>query len=269
MSNDHGRLLSMTTDYLFFYLIKVRLHSPSVVVRWCPESEEFPNKFHCQFVLCKCTIIFLPPANEVIFSEALAILFTGEGGGSLWCHLLSGCLFPCSFQGVSGPMFLPAGSLSGRPPQTEDPPYGKKRMMRILLEGFLFQTIFGGRESLLWGHWYPCFELLVTSLGFKARVGSLIYTWWRCTWCMFHGIYLWCDTCWILDRNHDSGLLFPTRVSTEVRMPDSNGRPPADSNALSTWFLLLPPRRSRHGMLIPLTEIHALSSLELTHFHFY
>ena len=33
-------------------------------------------------------------------------------------------------------------------------------------------------------HWYPCFGLLVTSpLGFKARVGSLIRTWRRGTWC--------------------------------------------------------------------------------------
>ena len=28
----------------------------------------------------------------------------------------------------------------------------------------------------LWGHWYPCFGLLVTSpLGFKARVGSALF----------------------------------------------------------------------------------------------
>ena len=33
---------------------------------------------------------------------------------------------------------------------------------------------------LLWGHWYPCFGLLVTSpLGSKVRVGSLIHTWQR------------------------------------------------------------------------------------------
>ena len=33
---------------------------------------------------------------------------------------------------------------------------------------------FGGHMSFLWGHWYPCFGLLVTSaLGFKARVDSL------------------------------------------------------------------------------------------------
>ena len=31
---------------------------------------------------------------------------------------------------------------------------------------------------VLCGHWYPCFEFLVTSpLGFKARVGSFICAW--------------------------------------------------------------------------------------------
>ena len=37
-----------------------------------------------------------------------------------------------------------------------------------------FKIIFGGHKFFWWGHWYPYFELLVTSpLGFKARVGSL------------------------------------------------------------------------------------------------
>ena len=37
----------------------------------------------------------------------------GEGV-SVWCHFLSGCLVPCSFEGVSvsGSMLLPRGSLS-------------------------------------------------------------------------------------------------------------------------------------------------------------
>ena len=47
------------------------------------------------------------------------------------------------------------------------------RYHRIVL---LFLKIF----VLLWGHWYPCFGFLVMSpLGFKVRVGSLIHTWWR------------------------------------------------------------------------------------------
>ena len=41
---------------------------------------------------------------------------------------------------------------------------------------------FGGYKSFLWGHSCPCFWLLVISLlGFKARVDSLIRTWQRCT----------------------------------------------------------------------------------------
>ena len=39
-----------------------------------------------------------------------------------------------------------------------------------------FKNFFGGHESLLWGHWYPYFGLLVMSpLGFKARVGSALF----------------------------------------------------------------------------------------------
>ena len=57
------------------------------------------------------------------------------------------------------------------------------------ISGFLFCFY-------LWGHWYPCFELLVMSpLGFKARVGSLFCTWWKHLCYMFPEIYLWCNTC--------------------------------------------------------------------------
>ena len=49
----------------------------------------------------------------------------------------------------------------------------------------------------------PFFRLLVMSvLGFKARQGSLICTWQRCTCYTFRGIYLWCNTCWPLDGQH-------------------------------------------------------------------
>ena len=40
----------------------------------------------------------------------------------------------------------------------------------------IFFFFFGGHESFLWGHWYPCFGFLVMSpLGFKARVGSALF----------------------------------------------------------------------------------------------
>ena len=42
---------------------------------------------------------------------------------------------------------------------------------------FVYSLIFGGDKSILSGHWYPFFRLLVTSsLGFRARVGNLIRT---------------------------------------------------------------------------------------------
>ena len=64
---------------------------------------------------------------------------------------------------------------------------------------------FGGHESFLWGHWYPCFGLLVTSpLGFKVRVSSLICPWQRHMCYTFPEIHLWCDTCWPLGSQHGS-----------------------------------------------------------------
>ena len=60
-------------------------------------------------------------------------------------------------------------------------------------------------KCFLWGHWYPCFGLLVMSpLGFKVRVGSLIYTWWRHTCYTFTEIHLWCNTCGPLSSQHGS-----------------------------------------------------------------
>ena len=45
----------------------------------------------------------------------------------------------------------------------------------------IFLKYFWWTRVHFWGHWYPCFGLLVMSaLGIKARVGSLIRTWQRC-----------------------------------------------------------------------------------------
>ena len=41
---------------------------------------------------------------------------------------------------------------------------------------FFFFLNFCWTHAHLWGHWYPCFGLLVTSpMGFKARVGSALF----------------------------------------------------------------------------------------------
>ena len=65
-------------------------------------------------------------------------------------------------------------------------------------------------HALLWHHWYPCFEFLVTSpLGFKPRVGSLTCTLQSYTWYMFPEIHLWCNTCWPLDGQHGGWSLSP------------------------------------------------------------
>ena len=42
---------------------------------------------------------------------------------------------------------------------------------------YLFKKSFWRTHIFVWGHWYPCFGFLVTSpLGFKARVGSSLIT---------------------------------------------------------------------------------------------
>ena len=58
---------------------------------------------------------------------------------------------------------------------------------RVLL---FFFKIFGGHKSFLWGHWYHCLRLLVTSpLGFKARVAASFLAWQRHTGYMFLETY--------------------------------------------------------------------------------
>ena len=62
------------------------------------------------------------------------------------------------------------------------------------------------KKNFGWGHWYPCFGLLVMSfLVFKARVDSLIRTWHRHTCYTFPRIHLWCKTCWLLSGQHGIG----------------------------------------------------------------
>ena len=62
----------------------------------------------------------------------------------------------------------------------------KKKKNRKTEKNLLFKIFWRTYKSFLWAHWYPFFGLLVTSLlGFKARMGSHIRTWWRCTYCRF------------------------------------------------------------------------------------
>ena len=81
----------------------------------------------------------------------------------------------------------------------------------------------------------PVFGLLVMSpLGFKARVGSLICTWQRCICYTFPEIHLWCDTFQPLGNQHGSQAdLFHIPVTRHWW--GSNRRPIAKQvNALPT-----------------------------------
>ena len=56
----------------------------------------------------------------------------------------------------------------------------------------VFFLIFGAHRSFSWGHWYPCFELLVMSvLCFKVRVDPFCMLSCLCD----PQIHLWSDTC--------------------------------------------------------------------------
>ena len=91
----------------------------------------------------------------------------------------------------------------------------------------IYFIFLGGHKSFLWDHWYHYFGLLMTSLGFKARTGSLILFWWRCTWhTMFPGIQIWLDTFASVFGQHNSQLPSPHACFSRDRLPDSNQRLP-------------------------------------------
>ena len=103
----------------------------------------------------------------------------------------------------------------------------------IMLE--FFNLIFGGHESFLWDHWYPCFGLLVMSpLGFKARVSSLICAWQRDMSYTFPEIHLWCDTFACVYGQYSGWLFSPHACFSRGKLPDSNGRPAKQSDMLTT-----------------------------------
>ena len=115
-------------------------------------------------------------------------------------------------------------------------------------------------ESFLWGYWYPSFGLLVMSpLGFKARVGSFIHTWQRCMCYVCPEIHLCCDTCQPLGSQHGSRAdLF--------HVPDSRhcwslklGPIMPQTNALPTELCWLGLTSNLHGTVIKMTQ-HILDS---------
>ena len=104
------------------------------VAQKCPAyfiSDLFVDQLFC--TVKKPTTSSLPPANEVwgkvMFLHLSVILFTG--GGSRWVYLGGGEGGLC-----------PGGSLSGEGLCQEDPPYGKERAVRILLECILVILMF-------------------------------------------------------------------------------------------------------------------------------
>ena len=98
----------------------------------------------------------------------------------------------------------------------------------------------------MWGQRYPCFGLLVTStLGYKAKMGNLICSWWRYTRYPFPEIHLCCNTCWPFGGQHGSrAFLFHVSVSRRsVRQTfsfskfQSNTKVPTLPTLCITWKL--------------------------------
>ena len=81
-----------------------------------------------------------------------------------------------------------------------------------MTQRFLFFN-FSKAKVLFVGPLIPLFSIM-SSLGFKTRVGSFICTWWRHTCYMFLEIHLWCDTCQPLRGQYGSQAdLFQVPVS--------------------------------------------------------
>ena len=111
---------------------------------------------------------------------------------------------------------------------------------------FFFLINFCWTHVHLWGHWYPCFGLLVTSpLGFKARVGSALFE--LCGGVRDIDLRSLRFTSGathlpVYNASIAASRLPHMRISAEVGCRDLNRRPPArQSDALPTR-----PRRLAH-----------------------
>ena len=98
----------------------------------------------------------------------------------------------------------------------------------MIFETFSFKKN-GGYQSFLWGNWYPCFGLLVTSaLGFKVKVDPVLASFVACVQ-RNPQIHLWCNTCWPLGSQHGSQVI-PIHKHRWARVRDLSCR------CLTVWY---------------------------------
>ena len=81
---------------------------------------------------------------------------------------------------IWGTLLIIVGTLpltSGKIPiQTNRPLWQVCTILHHIASYFNCLKKIGGHKFFLWGHWYPCFGLLLTSaLGLKARVDCLLF----------------------------------------------------------------------------------------------
>ena len=115
--------------------------------------------------------------------------------------------------------------------------------------------IFLETSVVLWGHWYPCLDLL----GFKAKVNPSLVCF--VTWAQWIPlIHLWCDICWPLG-NETQAVLIHT-LASKIRLGHLNclleQTTSWDSDTLLDDLIDL-LFRIWHGLLLPWT--HGVCSL--------
>ena len=101
--------------------------------------------------------------------------------------------------------------------------------LKCLLFIFHFLKKIWGHKSLSFGHWHPCFGLLVISaLHFKARVDPLLVCFLTCVQ-QIPQIHLWCNTYWLYTGQHvsqDFSIHILTDVSTSISGGSGQGSNP-------------------------------------------
>ena len=67
------------------------------------------------------------------------------------------------------------------------------------------------KKTFWWTH-APVLDFCWCLLWVPKPELAVLFTWQRCMWCAFAEIHLWYNTCWSLDDQHGSQLLFPISV---------------------------------------------------------
>ena len=104
----------------------------------------------------------------------------------------------------------------------------------------------------------------MSPLGFKARMGSPIRTWWKCTCYTFPEIHLWCDICWPLGGQHGSRAVSFTylRAIGGTRSRELSCRR-SQCEIRQTLYRLSYPGSARGKLIVLIVICHVVWTLEI------